>query len=237
MSLLRYTSERNRGIRIGPLVQKRYLHGPSPVPKAIYDFIIFVRSEFVSLNYTADYMNIIQSPIEGLIVIEPRVFEDARGYFFESFNANSFPEEITHLPFVQDNESKSSYCTLRGLHYQLPPYAQSKLVRVISGEVLDVAVDIRVDSVTYGKWYSTILSGDNKRQMYIPRGFAHGYAVLSEEAIFAYKCDNFYSKAHEGGIRFDDPVLNIDWRIEKSEALLSDKDNLLPPFGAHIPYE
>jgi dTDP-4-dehydrorhamnose 3,5-epimerase len=182
-------------------------------------------------------MNIIQTPIDGLIVIEPRVFEDERGYFFETFNAKSFPQEIIHLPFVQDNESKSSRNTMRGLHYQLPPFAQSKLVRVIYGEVIDVAVDIRIDSPTYGKWYSAILSGDNKRQMYVPRGFAHGYAVLSDEAVFAYKCDNYYSKAHEGGIRCDDPVLNIDWQVELTDAIMSQKDQLLPPFGAHIPFE
>lgn len=176
-------------------------------------------------------MPFIDTPIVGLFVFEPKIFEDARGYFFESFNAATFAEKNINTNFVQDNQSKSSYGVLRGLHYQLAPYAQAKLVRVISGEVLDVAVDIRQYSPTYGQHFSVVLSAENKKQLYIPRGFAHGFAVLSETAEFFYKCDNYYNKEHDAGIRFDDPVLNIDWMLGSDAILVSEKDNHLPNFA------
>lgn len=178
-------------------------------------------------------MPFIKTPIPDLLVFEPRIFEDERGYFFESYNQQLFEEAGIDARFVQDNQSRSTYGVLRGLHYQLPPFAQAKLVRVFEGEVLDVAVDIRPDSPTYGQWYSVILSATNKRQMFVPRGFAHGYVVLSETAEFFYKCDNFYSKAHEGSIRYDDPTLKIDWQIDLSKAILSEKDQVHPGFGEH----
>lgn len=182
-------------------------------------------------------MNILETGIKGLVVIEPRVFEDQRGYFFESFNEKKWSAYIPHRPFVQDNEAFSSYGVLRGLHYQVPPFAQSKLVRVVSGEVLDVVVDIRPQSETYGKSYGVVLSAENKKQLYVPRGFAHGYVVLSSTAIFSYKCDNYYSKEHEGGVHFNDPNLNIDWMIEATAAELSEKDKELPNFGDHRPFK
>lgn len=178
-------------------------------------------------------MNIIQTRIKDLFIIEPRVFADDRGYFYESFNLQKWPKDAPQHPFVQDNEAFSERGVLRGLHYQIPPFAQSKLVRVISGEVLDVVVDIRPESETYGKTYSVILSGENKRQMYVPRGFAHGYVVLSETAIFSYKCDNYYSKEHEGGILYNDPTLAIDWKIDLNDVELSEKDKVQPLFGQH----
>ena len=178
-------------------------------------------------------MKIIETGIKDLVVIEPRVFKDDRGYFFESFNASTWPEGIARRPFVQDNEAFSTYGVLRGLHYQVPPLAQAKLVRVVAGMVLDVVVDIRPDSETYGQSFGQILSEENKKQMYVPRGFAHGYVVLSETAIFSYKCDNFYSKEHEGGVYFDDPNLKIDWQIELDKAELSEKDKHLPMLGEH----
>jgi dTDP-4-dehydrorhamnose 3,5-epimerase len=173
------------------------------------------------------------SPISGLIVFEPRVFEDTRGYFFESYNQQRWEEAGVQIQFVQDNQAFSRRGALRGLHYQAGEMAQAKLVRVVAGEVLDVAVDIRPDSPTYGQWFSILLSAENKRQLLVPRGFAHGYIVLSETAEFAYKCDNFYSKAHEGGIRFDDPTLNIDWQFDLRQAIVSEKDLELPLFGEH----
>lgn len=173
------------------------------------------------------------SPISGLIVFEPRVFEDTRGYFFESYNQQRWEEAGVQIRFVQDNQAFSRRGALRGLHYQAGEMAQAKLVRVVAGEVLDVAVDIRPDSPTYGQWFSILLSAENKRQLLVPRGFAHGYIVLSETAEFAYKCDNFYSKAHEGGIRFDDPTLNIDWQFDLRQAIVSEKDLELPLFGEH----
>lgn len=178
-------------------------------------------------------MPFVDTPIPGLKVFKPKVWEDTRGYFFEAFNQRTFEEAGITGHFVQDNQARSTYGVLRGLHYQAGPFAQAKLVRVLQGEVLDVAADLREGSPTYGQWYSIRLSEENKWQLYVPRGFAHGYVVLSETAEFFYKCDNFYSKEHEGGIIFNDPVLNIDWEIGPDEVLLSDKDRLLPRFGSH----
>ena len=169
-------------------------------------------------------MNVIKTDIEGVVIIEPRIFTDARGYFFESFSQRAFDEQVRTIHFVQDNESKSSYGVLRGLHFQKPPYAQSKLVRCVKGAVLDVAVDIRKGSPTYGKWVSCELTEDNHRQFFVPRGFAHGFAVLSETAIFQYKCDNFYAPQADGGISILDDSLGIDWQIPIDKALLSEKD-------------
>ena len=169
-------------------------------------------------------MNVIKTAIEGVVIIEPRVFTDARGYFFESFSQRAFDEQVRTIRFVQDNESKSSYGVLRGLHFQKPPYAQSKLVRCVKGAVLDVAVDIRKGSPTYGQWVSCELSEDNHRQFFVPRGFAHGFSVLSDEVIFQYKCDNFYAPQADGGISIMDDTLGIDWQIPMDQALLSEKD-------------
>jgi len=171
-------------------------------------------------------MRFIKTEIGGLYIIEPKVWEDDRGYFFESFKEQIFEENIGKINFVQDNESKSSYGVLRGLHYQLPPFAQSKLVRVVFGKVIDVAVDIRKNSPTFGKHVSVELSGENKKQLFIPKGFAHGYIVISEEVIFQYKVDNYYSKEHERGILFNDPELKIDWKLNEEEILISGKDKL-----------
>ena len=173
-------------------------------------------------------MEIIKTNIEGVVIIEPRIFKDDRGYFFESFSQREFEEKVCKTTFVQDNESKSGYGVLRGLHFQKPPFAQSKLVRVIKGAVLDVAVDIRKGSPTFGQYVSVELTGDNHRQFFIPRGFAHGFSVLSEEVIFQYKCDNFYSPQSEGAIAWNDPDLNIDWRIPVEEVILSEKDSKHP---------
>jgi dTDP-4-dehydrorhamnose 3,5-epimerase len=175
-------------------------------------------------------MKIVETPIKDLIVLEPLVHADERGYFYESFNANTLKPLGINTHFVQDNQSKSVYGILRGLHYQCGEHAQSKLVRVLSGTVLDVAVDIRKDSPTYGHHYSALLSGENKKQMYIPRGFAHGFVVLSESAEFFYKCDNFYNKESEGGILWNDPDLNIDWQVDLSKVAISGKDAGLPMF-------
>lgn len=169
-------------------------------------------------------MPFIPTPIEGLLVFEPKVVEDARGYFYESFNARLFEEAGITRPFVQDNQSRSSKGVLRGLHYQLAPHAQSKLVRVISGEVLDVAVDVRVGSPTFGHHFAIKLSAENKKQLYIPRGFAHGFLVTSDMAEFFYKCDGFYNKESERGIMFNDPALGIDWEFDLNQLILSDKD-------------
>lgn len=168
-------------------------------------------------------MNIIETNIEGVIIIEPRLFEDERGYFFESFNQKEFQEKVCKTTFIQDNESKSSYGVIRGLHFQKPPFAQSKLVRVVKGSVLDVAVDIRKGSPTFGQHVAVELTEDNHRQFFIPRGFAHGFSVLSKEVIFQYKCDNFYAPQSEGAIAWDDPDLGIDWQISIDEILLSEK--------------
>ena len=173
-------------------------------------------------------MEVIKTNIEGVVIIEPRIFKDDRGYFFESFSQREFEEKVCKTTFVQDNESKSSYGVLRGLHFQKPPFAQSKLVRVIKGAVLDVAVDIRKGSPTFGQYVSVELTGDNHRQFFIPRGFAHGFSVLSEEVIFQYKCDNFYSPQSEGAIAWNDPDLNIDWRIPAEKVVLSEKDSKHP---------
>lgn len=173
-------------------------------------------------------MNIINTNIEGVVIIEPRIFNDARGYFFESFSEKDFCSKIRNVKFVQDNESKSQYGVVRGLHFQKPPYSQSKLVRVIRGAVLDVAVDIRKGSPTYGKYVAVELNENNHRQLFIPRGFAHGFSVLSEEVIFQYKCDNFYCPESEGAIAWDDPDLAIDWKIPEDKVILSDKDKKHP---------
>lgn len=173
-------------------------------------------------------MEVIKTNIEGVVIIEPRIFKDDRGYFFESFSQREFEEKVCKTTFVQDNESKSSYGVLRGLHFQKPPFAQSKLVRVIKGVVLDVAVDIRKGSPTFGQYVSVELTGENHRQFFIPRGFAHGFSVLSEEVIFQYKCDNFYSPQSEGAIAWNDPDLNIDWRIPAEKVVLSEKDSKHP---------
>lgn len=175
-------------------------------------------------------MNIIKTEIEGVIIIEPKVFGDDRGYFFESFSQRKFEEKVCKTTFVQDNESKSKYGVLRGLHFQKSPYAQAKLVRVVKGKVLDVAVDIRKDSPTFGKHVATEISEDNKRQLFIPKGFAHGFVVLSEEAIFQYKCDNYYAQEYEGGILWNDPTLNIDWKLPMEDIILSEKDKKNPYF-------
>lgn len=169
-------------------------------------------------------MEVIKTDIDGVVIIEPRIFRDERGYFFESFSQRDFQEKVCPTVFVQDNESKSSYGVLRGLHFQKPPYAQSKLVRVIRGAVLDVAVDIRKGSPTFGQHVAVELTGDNHRQFFIPRGFAHGFSVLTDEVIFQYKCDNFYAPQSEGALAWDDPDLGIDWRIPADQVLLSEKD-------------
>lgn len=176
-------------------------------------------------------MKIIETPIPGLLIIEPRVFADERGYFFESFSQTKFDEFGLISGFVQDNESKSHRGVIRGLHYQLAPYAQTKLIRVVRGTVYDVAVDLREGSPTFGQWYGLEVSASNKKQFYIPKGFAHGFSVLSEYAIFSYKCDAFYNPAAERGIRLDDPSLAIDWKLPFGEAVISDKDLLLPCFA------
>jgi len=176
-------------------------------------------------------MKLIKTHIEDLVVLEPNIFGDDRGYFFEPYNQKWFDENICKTVFVQDNESKSSKGVLRGLHFQKPPMAQAKLVRVIEGEVLDVAVDLRKESPTYGESYSLILNETNKKQLFVPRGFAHGFAVLSETAIFVYKVDNWYSPENEGGIMWDDTTLKIDWKLELEEVLLSSKDKELEKFN------
>ncbi len=171
-------------------------------------------------------MNFIQTEIDGVVIVEPRVFEDARGYFFESYNEAEFNAHGITAKFVQDNESKSSYGVIRGLHCQLGEHAQAKLVRVLEGRVLDVAVDARKGSPTYGRHVAVELSAENKRQLFIPRGFLHGFSVLSETAVFAYKCDNLYCKASEFGIRYDDPEVGVDWRIPSDRIVTSEKDRL-----------
>lgn len=175
-------------------------------------------------------MNVISTDLPGLFILEPKVFNDSRGYFFESFNKKVFEQHKLEYTFVQDNESLSAYGTIRGLHYQLAPYAQSKLVRVISGKIYDVAVDIRKDSPTFGRWQGVELTSENKKQLLIPQGFAHGFSVLSEEAIVLYKCDSFYAPDSERGINFRDPRLNINWKIPDDQAIVSAKDKVLPDF-------
>lgn len=173
-------------------------------------------------------MNIIETEIQGVFIIEPKVFGDSRGYFFESFSKKEFDSKIGPVEFVQDNESKSCYGVVRGLHFQKPPHAQAKLVRVVKGKVLDVAVDLRKDSPTYGKHVAVELSEDNHRQVFIPKGFAHGFSVLSEEAVFQYKCDDYYAPETEGAVAWNDPELNIDWRIPADMMILSEKDKRHP---------
>ena len=169
-------------------------------------------------------MNVIKTDIEGVVIIEPKIFEDSRGYFFESFSQREFEEKVGKINFVQDNESKSSYGVMRGLHFQKPPYTQSTLVRCVKGSVLDVAVDIREGSPTYGKHVAVELTEDNHRQLFIPKGFAHGFSVLSDTAVFQYKCDEFYHLEADGGINILDESLGIDWRIPMDKAILSEKD-------------
>lgn len=171
-------------------------------------------------------MNFIKTEIEGVYIIEPKVFEDARGYFFESYNESEFTKNGISNHFVQDNQSKSSYGVIRGLHCQLGKHSQAKLVRVLKGKVLDVAVDIRKGSPTFGKHVAVELSDENQRQLFIPRNFLHGFSVLSEEAIFAYKCDNLYCKEAEFGIRYDDPEIGIDWKVPTNKVITSEKDRL-----------
>ena len=173
-------------------------------------------------------MPFIKTEFSGLLVFEPNVFEDSRGYFFEAYNEKQFQQEGIDIRWVQDNQSSSTYGVIRGLHYQLPPFDQTKLVRVLRGKILDVVVDIRKGSPTFGKSFSKVLSAKNKRQLFIPKGFAHGFSVLSEKAEVLYKCDGFYNKESEGGIIYNDPALEIDWRIPAEEAIISDKDKVLP---------
>ncbi|MEO9513132.1 MAG: dTDP-4-dehydrorhamnose 3,5-epimerase [Flavobacteriaceae bacterium] len=182
-------------------------------------------------------MKVDKTEIAGCFIIEPTVFEDKRGYFFESFNQEKFEQLTGAKPFfVQDNESFSSKGVLRGLHFQKGAHAQSKLVRVLDGEVLDVAVDIRPDSKTFGKVVSTLLSSQNKKQMFIPRGCAHGFVTLSDTAKFSYKCDNFYNAASEGGIIYNDPTFNIDWILAHDDLIISEKDKILPVFKEAVPH-
>jgi dTDP-4-dehydrorhamnose 3,5-epimerase len=173
-------------------------------------------------------MEVIKTAIDGVVIIEPKVFGDHRGYFFESFSERDFNAQVREVKFVQDNESKSCYGVLRGLHFQKPPYCQSKLVRVVKGAVLDVAVDIRPESPTFGKYVMTELSGDNHRQMFIPKGFAHGYVVLEDDTVFQYKCDEYYHPEAEGGIAWNDPQIGIEWPIAEGEVILSEKDKNRP---------
>tara|TARA_A100001015_G_scaffold205440_1_gene229686 strand:+ start:83 stop:625 length:543 start_codon:yes stop_codon:yes gene_type:complete len=179
-------------------------------------------------------MEITKTSIEGLLIIKPKVFEDDRGYFMESYKDSFIKESFPDIHFIQDNESKSSYGVLRGLHFQKPPFEQTKLVRVIQGEVLDVAVDLRKDSETYGKWESIILSGENKKQFLVPKGFAHGFIVISDTAIFSYKVDNIYAPDYDSGIIYNDQYLNIDWRLSKDDIIISEKDKSLSNFKSLI---
>ena len=181
-----------------------------------------------NFQFSINKVDVIKTNIEGVVIIEPRIFKDARGYFFESFSQREFEEKVGKIQFGQDNESMSSYGVMRGLHFQRPPFTQSKLVRVIRGAVLDVAVDIRKNSPTYGKHVAVELTEDNHRQFFVPRGFAHGFAVLSDEAIFQYKCDNFYAPQADGGISILDGDLGIDWHIPMDKAILSEKDTKHP---------
>lgn len=183
-----------------------------------------VTEKVISINFDINNMEVIKTNIEGVVIIEPRILRDERGYFFESFSQREFQEKVCNTVFVQDNESKSCYGVLRGLHFQKPPYAQSKLVRVIKGAVLDVAVDIRKGSPTFGQHVAVELTEDNHRQFFIPRGFAHGFSVLTDEVIFQYKCDNFYAPQSEGALAWDDPDLGIDWRLPAEKVILSEKD-------------
>ena len=176
------------------------------------------------VTYLFEIMEIKKTDIEGVVILEPKIFRDARGYFFESFSEREFEEKVCRIEFVQDNESMSSYGVMRGLHFQRPPYTQSKLVRCVKGSVLDVAVDIRKGSPTYGQHVAVELTEENHRQLFIPRGFAHGFSVLSDTAVFQYKCDNFYHPESDGGVSILDESLGIDWRIPSEKAILSEKD-------------
>lgn len=176
-------------------------------------------------------MPFIKTPFPGLLVFEPKVFEDNRGYFFESYNRNTFSDQGVQIEFVQDNQAKSSFGVVRGLHYQVEPYAQTKLLRVLSGEIIDAAVDIRKNSPTYGKAFTILLSAENRKQLFIPKGFAHGYSVISQTAEVFYKCDEFYHKESEGGIAWNDPALEIDWRLPADQILVSEKDKVYPLLG------
>lgn len=179
-------------------------------------------------------MKLIKTYIRDLFILEPNVFEDSRGYFFESYNKKILADKGIEFSFIQDNQSRSQHGVIRGLHYQANPHAQTKLVRVLSGEIFDVAVDLRAGSGTYGKWFGEILSDQNKKQMLIPKGFAHGFSVLSKEAIVLYKCDDYYHPETEAGILYNDPVLNIDWKIETGRELVSQKDKTLPGFNESV---
>lgn len=180
-------------------------------------------------------MSFSETGFPGLLIFEPRIFRDSRGYFFESYNQNLFREQGIGISFVQDNQARSARGVLRGLHFQQGPYAQAKLIRVLEGVILDVVVDLRRELPTYGKVFSIELTAENKRQLLVPVGFAHGYSVLSQEVEVLYKCDAFYNKASERGIRYDDPFLRIDWKLEPGEAIVSDKDLVLPDFKAAEP--
>lgn len=183
-------------------------------------------------------MEIIKTKLDGVVIIEPKIFRDSRGYFFESFSQREFEEKVCKINFVQDNESMSSYGVMRGLHFQRPPFTQAKLVRCVKGSVLDVAVDIRKDSPTYGQHVAVELTEDNHYQMFIPHGFAHGFSVLSETAVFQYKCDQFYHPESDAGISILDKSLGIDWRIPADKAILSDKDTRHPLFKDFVtPFE
>lgn len=182
-------------------------------------------------------MPFIETNIPDLKVFEPKVWRDDRGYFYESYNQQTFEKAGITNNFVQDNQALSTYGVLRGLHYQLPPFSQAKLVRVVQGEVLDVVVDIRPNSPTYGEHFSILLSDANKTQLFVPKGFAHGYVVLSDTAIFAYKCDDLYAKSHDAGVYFNDPHFKIDWKIDLDKAILSEKDKVQPKFGDHQKFE
>ncbi len=175
-------------------------------------------------------MKVIQTDFKGLVIIEPRIFSDPRGYFYESYNENKFHESSLRYVFVQDNQSKSSFGVIRGLHYQIEPYAQTKLIRVLQGAIYDVAVDIRKGSPAFGKWFGIELSAENHLQLLIPKGFAHGFSVLSETAVIMYKCDDFYVPEAERGIIYSDKDLNIDWKLDPDKILVSDKDGKLPAF-------
>jgi dTDP-4-dehydrorhamnose 3,5-epimerase len=179
-------------------------------------------------NYQLKKMPFIKTEFPDLLIFEPVVFEDARGYFFESYTEKAFASEGVDIKFVQDNQARSTYGVIRGLHFQLAPYAQTKLIRVLSGSILDVAVDIRTGSPTYGKAYTLELSAENKKQLLVPKGFAHGYSVLSQTAEVMYKCDEFYNKQSEGGLLYSDPALAIDWGIPADKAIVADKDLVHP---------
>jgi dTDP-4-dehydrorhamnose 3,5-epimerase len=178
-------------------------------------------------------MKIDSTPFEGLLILTPRIFADERGYFFESYNAQTFKQNGLDFDWVQDNQSSSTYGVIRGLHFQKPPYAQTKLIRVLQGEILDVVVDLRHDAKTFGQTYSLVLSSDNQLQLLIPKGFAHGFVVLSERADVMYKCDELYNKESESGILFNDPNLNIDWKVDADKMIVSSKDLVLPAFDAN----